>query len=170
MDKFSNIRDAVLWAASFLTEKGVDNGRLEAELLMGLALGCDRAHVLASLGDGLTGREQEEFVRLVTKRGTRYPLQYLTGKQEFMSLPFFVEEGVLIPRGDTEVLVEAILDLGISFKNILDVGTGSGIIALSLANYIENSKVTAVDISFKALEIAKKKCPGFRSGRPGRFY
>lgn len=156
MDKFSNIRDAVLWAASFLAEKGVDNGHLEAELLMALSLGCDRAHVLASLGEGLNGKEQEEYVRLVFRRGTRYPLQYLTGKQEFMSLPFFVGEGVLIPRGDTEVLVEAILDLGISFKNILDVGTGSGIIALSLANYIENSRVTAVDVSPKALEIAGK--------------
>lgn len=152
----NNVRDAVLWAASFLTKKGVENARLDAELLMAHALGRDRAYVLASLGEVLPEDIFQEFRGLVDKRGERQPLQYLTGKQEFMSLPFLVEEGVLIPRGDTEVLVEAVLETGIPFENILDVGTGSGIIALTLANYIKDSRVTAVDVSSRALAVAEK--------------
>ncbi len=149
-----NVGDAVLWAASFLSEKGVENPRLEAELLMTCAMGRDRAAVLASMRDALPDPVRQEYLGLVHRRGGRYPLQYLTGRQEFMSLPFLIEEEVLIPRGDTEALVEAILNLGRSFKNILDVGTGSGIIALSLAKYIKNSRVLAVDISPHALVLA----------------
>ena len=153
---FPQVVDAVLWAASFLAEKGVENGRLEAELLMAKAMGVNRAWVLGNPREPLPEDAAREFLSLVEKRGRRFPLQYLTGTQEFMSLPFSVEEGVLIPRGDTEVLVESILRLGLPFQNILDVGTGSGIIAVSLARYLPDCKVTALDISSKALALAKR--------------
>jgi release factor glutamine methyltransferase len=152
----SNVRDAVLWAASFLNKKGIDNGRLEAELLMARAMGKNRAAVLACFPEEVPQAVFHKFRQLVERRGRHFPLQYLTGIQDFMSLPFYVEEGVLVPREDTEVLVETILQLGRSFENILEVGTGSGIIAVSLAKYISEVKITATDISGKALEVARK--------------
>ena len=152
----SKVRDAVLWAASFLTTKNVENGRLEAELLMAEAMGKDRAAILAGFPDLLPAAAWNQFFQLVNKRGQGFPLQYLTGRQDFMSLSFSVEEGVLIPRGDTEILVEAVLDLGITPENILDIGTGSGIIAVSLAKYIPNSRITALDVSLRALKLAAK--------------
>lgn len=84
------------------------------------------------------------------------PLQYVTGETEFMSLPFLVNPNVLIPRSDTETLVEYIIDNAIDNPDILEIGTGSGCIAVSLASYIKKSRVTAMDISSAALETAKK--------------
>lgn len=153
---FSDVRDAVLWAASFLAGKGVENARLEAELLIAKALGVDRTFVLVNYCNPLTPDAVDKFVNMVEMRAEHFPLQYLTGQQDFMSLPFSVEEGVLVPRNDTEVLVETILALEISPDKILDVGTGSGIIAVSLARYLPGSKVTAIDISPKALDVAKR--------------
>lgn len=120
------------------------------------AMRTDRASLLACLKDEVPEASLREFIPFVYKRGQGFPLQYLTGRQDFMSLPFLVEEGVLIPRGDTEVLVETLLDLDIAFDNILDVGTGSGIIAVSLARYLPQCQVTALDISSRALELAAK--------------
>lgn len=154
--KIFNIRDAVLWAASFLTEKGLVNSRLEAELLLGKVLNRDRVSILAGFEDFMTEDKLLEFFQLVERRAEHFPLQYLTGHQEFMSLPFYVEEGVLIPRADTEILVEAVLSLDIAFKNILDVGTGSGIIAVTMAKYIPKCTITAIDISSGALKLAAK--------------
>lgn len=156
MRSFSQVMDAVLWAASFLAEKGVENGRLEAELLMAKAMGVSRAWVLGNPRELLAKETALEFHSLVERRGQRFPLQYLTGTQDFMSLPFSVKEGVLIPRCDTEVLVESILKLGLPFQNILDVGTGSGIIAVSLARYLPGCEVTALDISSTALGLAQQ--------------
>jgi len=162
---FSDVRDAVLWAASFLAGKGVENARLEAELLLAKAMGVDRTYVMVNYGYSLEAEVVDQFINLVGRRAEHFPLQYLTGQQEFMSLPFSVEEGVLIPRGDTEVLVEAILKLDLTLcKSILDVGTGSGIIAVSLARYLPGSKVTAVDISTRALDLAKRNAEALGVG------
>jgi len=150
------VREALLWAASCLREKGIENARLEAEVLLTKILGVDRGKLLASLKDPLGEREFMQFKELIAERRKGYPLQYITGEQEFMSMNFHVEEGVFIPRGDTEVLVEAVLVLGENFERILDVGTGSGIIAVTLAKFFPKSRVTAVDISQKALETAAK--------------
>ncbi|NLO90224.1 MAG: peptide chain release factor N(5)-glutamine methyltransferase [Clostridia bacterium] len=159
-EEAKTVREALLWAASCLREKGIENARLEAEVLLSKILGMNRGKLLASLGDPLEKGEFLRFRELVAKRQKGYPLQYITGEQEFMSMNFLVEEGVFIPRGDTEVLVEAVLGLGEKFENILDVGTGSGIIAVILAKYFPQSRVTAVDISPRALETAAKNAEG----------
>jgi len=154
--KIKTVGDALLWASSFLQKHGVENARLEAEVLLSKVLGINRAGIFASINDRLDEDAVKKFERLVKKRSSRIPLQYITGEQEFMSLPFAVEEGVLIPRNDTEVLVEAVLKIGRDFKDILDVGTGSGVIAVTLAKFIPQSRVTSVDISEKAVNLARR--------------
>jgi len=154
--KIKTIGDALLWASSFLQKHGVENACLEAEVLLSKVLGITRAGILASINDHVEGNAIKNFERLVKKRSSHIPLQYITGEQEFMSLPFAVEKGVLIPRNDTEVLVETILKINRDFIDILDVGTGSGIIAITLAKFIPQSRVTAVDISEKAVNLARR--------------
>lgn len=186
-NKDGELRDVVLWAASFLAGKGIEASRLEAELLAAGCLDIDRASLLARMREPFPGQALELFYQLVERRGQHYPLQYLTGKQDFMGMEFFVAEGVLIPRGDTEVLVETVLELvsepiskpisesgpenitrpiapSVSKpipKKILDVGTGSGIIAVSLAASLLTSRITAVDISPEALGAAATNAKKF---------
>lgn len=94
----------------------------------------------------------------IEKTSKGYPLQYITHSKEFMKMDFYVDENVLIPRSDTEVLVEEVMNLSKeqNKKDILDLCTGSGAIAISIAKYIDNAEITATDISEKALDIAKK--------------
>ena len=146
------------WAVPFLTAQGVSNARLEAEVLLAKVLGWERTKVLIHLFDALPAETQEEYRRLVGERAQGTPLQYLTGKQEFMSLEFMVTPDVLIPRGDTEILVETVLSLKNRVKpnsTILDVGTGSGIIAITLKKYWPEAKLFAVDLSPQALAVAE---------------
>lgn len=131
---------------------------LDAQLIAGLVLGRDRLYLLTNPRDEI-GAENEKAMRaLVRKRISGVPLQHLTGKQEFMGLDFEVGPQVLIPRPDTEILVEeAIGDLkDRGALTILDIGTGSGAIAVSLAKYLPLSNVYAVDVSKDALETAKR--------------
>lgn len=145
-------------------EKGdFNNPLLDVQLLLGYTLNVDRLYIYTHGNDILEEQHVDKFLKLVEQRKSGYPLQYILKKQEFMGLDFFVDEGVLVPRPDTEVLVEKIIDIVEKgyFKdneplNILDIGTGSGAITLSLAHYIKNSFVYSVDISKKALEIANK--------------
>ena len=131
---------------------------LDAQLLVGLVLERDRLYLLTN-PDQIVSREDENRIRaLVEKRSDGVPLQHLTGKQEFMGMDFEVGPQVLIPRPETEILVEeAISDLREKGKiDILDIGTGSGAIAISLAKFLPLSRVYAVDISKEALETAKR--------------
>lgn len=145
-------------------EKGdFNNPLLDVQLLMCYTLNVDRLYIYTHGNDILEEQHVDKFFKLVNIRKSGYPLQYILKKQEFMGLDFFVDEGVLVPRPDTEVLVEKIIDIVEKgyFKdneslNILDIGTGSGAITLSLAHYIKNSLLYSVDISKKALEIANE--------------
>lgn len=156
------VREALCEAVSFFRQGGNPQPSLEAEILLATVLSVDRVQILMEPERLLSPRAWAEFQGLYQKRGEGYPLQYLTGKQEFMSLEFIVNPAVLIPRGDTEVLVERVLSLRqenvlVSEKiNILDVGTGSGAIGISLAYYWPESVVTGVDISAAALTVARK--------------
>lgn len=156
------VREALSEAVSFLKKGGIPQPRLEGELLLSTLLNKSRTSLLADFAEPLTQTLWERYQSLLQRRAAGYPLQYLTGKQEFMSLEFLVTPDVLIPRSDTEVLVEKVLSLKEIFKDkgkkpsIIDVGTGSGAIAVSLAYYWREASVSAVDISLKALEIAKK--------------
>lgn len=132
--------------------------RLDVETLLQKVLGVDRLYILLNLERALSQEEEKEFNKLINQRLDNRPIAYIVGNREFMGLDFFVEEGVLIPRPDTEVLVEEVIKLAKEndAKNILDIGTGSGAITVSLAKYLENIKVTSVDISETALKIGQK--------------
>lgn len=132
--------------------------RLDVETLLQKALGVDRLYILLNLDNDLSEDEEKTFNKFIEERLNNRPIAYIVGNREFMGLDFYVQEGVLIPRPDTEVLVEEVIELAKDKGQIeiLDIGTGSGAITVSLAKYLENAKLTSVDISEIALEIGKK--------------
>ena len=142
-----------------LRAAGVPSSGVEAELIVGHVAGLKRSEVLSRPERKITEAEAEAVMDLVKRRTRRIPLQYLLGECEFMSLPFKVRDGVFIPRPETESLVEAIIAKagvgGCRSESILDIGTGSGVIAVSLARYLEPILVVGTDISRDALEIAR---------------
>ncbi|NMS90486.1 peptide chain release factor N(5)-glutamine methyltransferase [Clostridioides difficile] len=136
-----------------------DTPRLDTELLLQKALGdVDRLYIHLNLNKELAEEQETKFIGFAQERLNGRPIAYIVENREFMGLDFFVKEGVLIPRPDTETLVEEIIEICKEKKDvsILDIGTGSGAITVSLAKYIENSKVMSFDVSEIALEIAKK--------------
>lgn len=153
-----NIRDAIVEYSKQLDIIS-DTPRLDVEILLQKALGgVDRLYIHLNLSKELEIEQEEIFLRLIEERLKGRPIAYIVNNREFMGLDFYVKEGVLIPRPDTEILVEEIIELckGKDDLDILDIGTGSGAITVSLAKYIEKSRLTSLDISEIALEIAKK--------------
>lgn len=132
--------------------------RLDVEILLQKVLNVDRLYILLNLEKSISDDEEKLFYEFINERLNNRPIAYIVGNREFMGLDFYVQEGVLIPRPDTEVLVEEVIELGKNKGtiNILDIGTGSGAITVSLAKYLDNAKVTSIDISDIALEIGKK--------------
>ncbi len=133
------------------------NGSLEARLILEELLGVDRLYLMLNPREVLDQNLVDRFFALIERRLEGYPLQYLLGKTEFMGLDFQVGEGVLIPRQDTEILVEYLLDYMDSKEyKLLEIGIGSGAIILSLAYYNRNIKALGLDISDSALKMAEK--------------
>ena len=153
------IRETMKKGMIALKTNGIDEPKLKARILMQFILNKPRQYLLVYDNEPLTLRQEVDYFKAIKKMINGIPLQHITHMQEFMKMNFYVDENVLIPRPDTEVLVEEVINIAnkINAKNILDLCTGSGAIAVSLAKYIENSKITAVDISNKALSVAKKK-------------
>ena len=133
------------------------SSRLNAETLLMFVLGVNRAHIYAHPERELTSEEHARYEHVIAQRSTGMPSQYITGNQEFWGLDFVVSPAVLIPRPETEHLVETVLEVarGVSSPKIVDVGTGSGCIALALASELKTAEVYAVDLSAEALEIAR---------------
>lgn len=141
-----------------LKVNGVDEPKLKSRLLMQYILNKPRQYLIVHDSETLTLRQEVDYFKSIKKLINGVPLQHITHMQEFMKMNFFVNEDVLIPRADTESLVEEVIAIAkkINAKKILDLCTGSGAIAISLAKYIKDSKITAVDISNKALSVAKR--------------
>ena len=135
----------------------VENPKLDSQLIVGNVLKMDRAMLLTYPEKEISDDEYEKIMEMAKKRMLREPIQYIIGQCEFMGLDFYVNENTLIPRNDTEVLVEKAIEVIKSEKylNGLDIGTGSGAIAVSVAKY-SKIQMTAIDISEKAIEVAKK--------------
>ena len=136
-----------------------DTPRLDVEMLLKKALGdVDSMYIRMYLDKQLTEEQEKYFLEMIKERLNERPIAYIIGNREFMGLDFFVQEGVLIPRPDTETLVEEIINIcnNRTGLNILDIGTGSGAITISLAKYLDKSHVISADISDIALEIASK--------------
>ncbi|WP_321394412.1 peptide chain release factor N(5)-glutamine methyltransferase [uncultured Desulfuromusa sp.] len=144
------------WMTDYFSEKGIDNPRLDAELLLAHTLKLDRVGLYLNYDRPLLAAELDLIRPLVKRRGQREPLQYLLGSTEFWSLEFVVSPAVLIPRADTEVLVEEALSRAGAEGQLLDVGTGSGAIAISLATELSAWQMTGLDICPQALDIAQK--------------
>jgi release factor glutamine methyltransferase len=144
------------WTAEHLRQKGVDNGRLDAELLLAETLGLDRVGLYLNFDKPLQAAELSRYRELVRRRANREPLQYILGRCEFWSLTLQVTPAVLIPRSDTEVLVEEALRHIGKRGYLLDVGTGSGAIALALASELPEGTIVGLDRSVAALEIARQ--------------
>ena len=149
------LRESLNAAIARLTAGQVPSPRLNAELLLMFTLGCDRAHLFAHPERALTADEELRYDEAVTQRARGVPAQYITGHQEFWGLDLIVTPAVLIPRPETEHLIEAVLPLAKPLKapKIADVGTGSGAIALALARELPDAEIHATDISPAALEM-----------------
>ena len=173
------IRATLLWAEDYLLRYGVPDANIEAEYLLSHALDCKRAELHLKHASHISYNALQKFIDFVERRIKREPSQYILGEQEFWGLPFKVTKDVLIPRPETEVLVEEVIKtvncerLNVNGRKkqtssisqftvhssqltILDLCTGSGCIAISLAKEIPNSRVFAVDISEKALDVARE--------------
>lgn len=152
------IRDIIIKYSQEL-ENISDTPRLDVEILLEKALGnVDSLYIRLNLNKELTQEQEDLFNTFIQDRLKGRPVAYIVGNREFMGLDFYVQEGVLIPRPDTEPLVEELIELcrGKENLNILDIGTGSGAITISLAKYLNTSKVKSFDISDIALEVGKK--------------
>lgn len=183
------LRDTVLKATEILKNNGVGTPGLDAEVLMEKILSKDRIFLILHPDYEVGEEESRLFFEAVGERAAGKPAAYIVGEKEFMGLPFYVSESVLIPRPDTEVVAEEairIIEVGGAFEHgvsggesrkpegayggvpkILDLCTGSGALAVSLAHYLKNAEVTATDISVEALEVAEKNAE--RNGTTVRF-
>ena len=149
----------------------VGSPRMNAEVLLMFVLGADRAYLYAHPERELSPEEAARYEEVLAQRATGMPSQYITGHQEFWGLDFVVSPAVLIPRPETEHLVEAVLELvrGVQRPKLVDVGTGSGCIALALAHELPDAQVFAVDLSAAALEIARANAARLQLDKRVRF-
>ena len=147
-------------AAWSLISRGIESGRLDSEVLLGHVLGLTREQLIVAADVRLGDKELRFYESLLSRRLEREPTAYITGKREFWSLDFHVTPDVLIPRPETELLVEIALRLAAEARSakplrIIDLGTGSGAIAVALARGLAAAEILASDISFLALAVAK---------------
>lgn len=150
------VKDLLEWTGNYFKEKNIKEARLEAEILLARVLGKDRVYLYANYDAPVNQDERGIFREFIKRRVRKEPSAYITGSKEFMSLEFRVNPTVLIPRPESEILVEQAIEL---FRDrpcsICDIGTGSGAIAISLAHYLPQARVFACDISGQALETAR---------------
>ena len=158
------LKQALASAVDRLEAADVGSPRLNAEVLLMFVLGVNRAYLYAHPERELTGEEGTRYEEVLAQRATGMPSQYITGHQEFWGLDFVVSPAVLIPRPETEHLVEAVVELArdVPHPKLVDVGTGSGCVALSLAHELKSATVYAVDISATALEVARANAAGLQ--------
>jgi release factor glutamine methyltransferase len=172
------IQEALLKGTQILKDANIEAPVVEAGVILCHMLKCDRSYLYIHGDKSLSENEVNEYLEKVLIRAKGFPVQYITGRQEFMSINFHVTPDVLIPRHDTEILVETVIEhvkglyshippltSHLSFSTshfssapqvrILDIGTGSGCIPISLAYYLDNCRITSIDISEGALQVAK---------------
>lgn len=153
----ATVAEALARAAHQLAAAGSDAPSLEARVLLGNVLGCSRAWLYQNPRCPLAAEQAERLGRLIDQRRQGVPLAYLVGIQEFYGRAFVVDERVLVPRPETELLVEKAIAMlrGVAEPRVVDVGTGSGVIAISIALEVPAARVLAIDLSAQALEVAQ---------------
>ncbi|MFP3866547.1 MAG: peptide chain release factor N(5)-glutamine methyltransferase [Desulfobacteraceae bacterium] len=156
------IMDLLRWTNGYFRDKGVSEPRASAEVLLAYCLGLERLALYLRHDQPLSAGEVASFKALMQRRLAGEPTQYITGHQEFWSLDFLVSPAVLIPRPETEILIETVLeqvrqqDFPLTGGPLLDVGTGSGVLAIVLAQELPDSQVAALDQSAAALALAQE--------------
>lgn len=156
------VRQALTWAKKELSKADIQGPGLDAEVLLTFAAGLDRLDIYRDPDRALSNDIQAAYKALVRERCGGKPVAYITGQKEFMSMEFTVNPNVLIPRPETEILAEWVIDKAQKKSEnnsnlvILDIGTGSGAIAVSLARFLPQAGILAVDISPEALEVARR--------------
>ncbi len=166
------LREALRAAIARLTAENVPSPRLNAELLLMFVLGRDRAHLYAHPERELTAQELSRYDDALAERARGVPAQYITGHQEFWGMDFIVSPAVLIPRPETEHVIETVLPLARAMQSprIADVGTGSGCIALALAKELPTAEIHATDISAAALDVAQANAARLQLAGRVRFH
>lgn len=157
MAESRTIEALVVWVRRTLEQAGVETAAQESRWLVAHALGLESHHLASKAQEPVSAEQWAHAVSLASRRAAREPLQYILGTQEFCGLEFQVSPAVLIPRPETEVLVqEAVRAVDLDKESVLvDVGTGSGCVAVALATILENARIVAVDRSPQALAVAK---------------
>ena len=154
-----NIKKILSLTEDYFKKHNIESPRLDAEVLLADLLDMERVKLYVNFDYPLSEEELNEYRERIRKRAENLPVSYITGNTEFMSLDFIINEDVLVPRPETEILVEYIIDYckekELGEPNIVDVGTGSGVIMVSLGHYIEGAKVVGIDISSAALKVAE---------------
>jgi release factor glutamine methyltransferase len=155
------IRELMKSAIEHFQKQGLEDARLNVELLLAHALDLQRIQLYLNFDKPLTQEEIKRFRTLYERRLKREPVQYIIGSTNFMGLHFTVDSRVLIPRPETETLIEQIILFCQRYPNdvpvhFLEIGTGSGNIAISIAKFIKNAYITSIDISFEALAVAQQ--------------
>jgi len=152
------VLESIKLSTTFLEKKGVESPRANAELLLAEILNCKRLELYLSFDKPLKENEINDYREFLRKRGMRIPLQYILGYVDFFGYKFFVDENVLIPRPETELLVEQIINDNFN-KNklrILDIGSGCGNISIILANKLIETNVIGIDVSEGAIRVSEK--------------
>lgn len=167
-----HIQEILASTEAFLESKGLSTPRLDAEVLLAAYLGCDRLSLYTKIEKFIPDKKVKEFHAWIARRAQGEPVAYIVGVKEFWSLDFYVDNNVLIPRPDTEVVVEEVLRISEEFMaediKLLEVGTGTGAISVAIACERGNVSVVAVDNSLKALRIARENAG--RHGVAARFF
>ena len=153
-----NIGSLLNLATKMLKSRNIDTARLDSQLILGKVLNKDKIYLMINSSEEVEKEKEEEFLNLINKRMENMPVRYILGEVDFMGLDFYIEEGVLIPRSDTEVLVEEVLKIiGKDEKlYVCDLCSGSGAIGISLAYYRKNIMVDLIDFYEKPEKISKK--------------
>ena len=167
-----NIRQAILNAHKVLTKNQIESAGLDCEILLSKVLQKDRKYVILNSDKDLNEKNISEFKDLIIKRSLNKPVAYLTGKKDFWKHSFFVSEKTLIPRPDTEILIENILKITKqkSKLNILDIGTGSGCILLSILKDRSDFYGTGIDISKDCIDISKINAKNLELSDRSKFF
>ena len=163
------VRSMLAWAREWLEKKGVESPRLDSELLLAHALGCDRVRLYIDIDKPLSADELAKFKPLIQRRGNREPVAYILGTKEFYGRPFEVGQGVFIPRPETELLVQLAVAEIRGEARVLDLCAGSGAVGVTIAAERPSASVDLVELSPEAADVANRNAAKHAAGRARVF-
>lgn len=160
-----NIKEVLVNTEEYFQKNGIESARLDAEVLLAELLDMERIKLYVNFDYPLTDQEISQYREMIKKRARHIPVAYIIGHKEFMSLNFYVNKKVLLPRPETEILVEYLIDYfqekDMETVNIVEIGTGSGAIMVSLGYYLDSARILGIEIDEGALEVTRKNIQKF---------